>query len=282
MPLFELPNNTECALTSFVGRTQKSGPHDVPAVSFRLLLKSVPNTMLDMLSKDIRLTAYAPIEGQEHLPGVELVTPILRSKDLKHWAPETCLEGWRVIVSRGIADDSALQMGTCKIDDFKADFHDGGYIDLDFRVGTADIDEEGAGMLWARQKQKVFVTVIKPETPAPVIDGTTEAFERDHPGASAEDLFTGGDDEGAAVEDDEDAGHELEDRLDNALAASDEQPAEPHRGENWPFGTSGETAAGVPATADAEQRELEAGIAQSMSDAGVKPARRGRKVSTVE
>lgn len=187
MPRFELPNNTECRLTTFVGRTQKSGPHDVPAVSFRLLLESVPNTTLDMLSKDIRLTAYAPVEGQDQLPGVEPATPILRSKDLKHWAPETTLEGWRVIVARGIDDSSALQMGTCKIDDFKADFHDGGHIDLDFRVGTADIDEDGAGMLWARQKQKVFVTIIAPEAPAPAIDGTTEAFKRDHPDAGGQD-----------------------------------------------------------------------------------------------
>jgi hypothetical protein len=182
--LFNLPADTECTLTAFVGRTQKSGPHDVPAVSFRLRLASVSNAMLDLFSPTIRHVVYAPVEGQESLPGVDETTPILRSKDLKHWAPETCLEGWSVIVARGITESGALHMSTCKIDDFRFDFFEGGHMDIDFRVGTADVDEAGAGMLWGRQKCKVFVTVAAPEMPEqgePVIDGTTEAFERDHP-----------------------------------------------------------------------------------------------------
>ena len=147
---------------------------------------SVPNQMLDLFSPTMRLTVYAPIEGQEQLPGVELTTPILRSKDLKHWAPETCLEGWTVVVARGITEESALQMGACKVDDFRFDFFEGGHMDVDFRVSTADCDEAGAGMLWGRQKRKVFVTVTPPEAPAKAIDGSTEAFERDHPGASGQ------------------------------------------------------------------------------------------------
>lgn len=184
--LFHLNHDTECELTSFVGRTQKSGKDDVPAVSFRLKLSSVRNELLDLFSPTMRLTVYAPVEGQEQLPGVELTTPILRSKDLKHWAPETCLEGWTVVVARGITEESALQMGTCKVDDFRFDFFEGGHMDVDFRVSTADCDEAGAGMLWGRQKRKVFVTVTPPEAPAKAIDGSTEAFERDHPGASGQ------------------------------------------------------------------------------------------------
>ncbi len=184
--LFNLPHDTECELTAFVGRTQKAGKDDVPAVSFRLKLTSVRNDLLDLFSPTMRLTVYAPVEGQDQLPGVELTTPILRSKDLKHWAPETCLEGWTVVVARGITEESALQMGTCKVDDFRFDFFEGGHMDVDFRVSTADCDEAGAGMLWGRQKRKVFVTVTPPEAPAKAIDGSTEAFERDHPGASGQ------------------------------------------------------------------------------------------------
>jgi hypothetical protein len=186
--LFELPNNTECTLNKFVGRTQKSGKDDVPAVSFRLRLASVSNTMLDMFSKTMRLTVYEPVPGQEQLPGVELTTPILRSKDLKHWAPEDVrCEGWNIIVARGIDDDSALQMGKAKLDDFRFDFFEGGHMDVDFRVSTADLDEEGAGMLWGRQERKVFVGVIAPEVPPEPIDGTVSAFEKDHPDAT--DMF---------------------------------------------------------------------------------------------
>lgn len=225
--LFHLPADTECELTSFVGRTQKSGPDDVPAVSFRLLLSSVSNELLDLFSPTIRLTAYEAVPGQEDLPGVSPTTPILRSKDLKHWAPETRLEGWKLIVARGITDEGALQMGTCKLDDFKFDFFDGGHVDCDFRVSTADVDEAGAGMLWGRQKRKVFVTIIAPEVPpkgdtAAVIDGTTEAFKRDHP-----DLV----DQAGDGEPGEDDGPEGEDDADQdgpTLAADD--PPKPKRG----------------------------------------------------
>lgn len=190
--LFHLDPDTECELTSFVGRVQKSGPDDVPAVTFRLKLDSVRNELLDLFSPTMRHTVYEAVPGQEQLPGVEITTPILRSKDLKHWAPETRLEGWKVIISRGITDDSALQMGTVKLDEFKFDFFEGGHMDVEFRVSTADIDEAGAGMLWGRQKRKVFATITAPELPAPAIDGSVEAFTKDHPEATATDLFAAG------------------------------------------------------------------------------------------
>lgn len=79
--MFELKTTTECELTQFTGRPQKSGRDDVPAVSFSLKISNASNTMLDLLSPTMRLTAYAPIEGQEQLPGVELTTPVLRCPD---------------------------------------------------------------------------------------------------------------------------------------------------------------------------------------------------------
>lgn len=38
--MFELKTTTECELTQFTGRTQKSGRDDVPAVSFRVFPSS--------------------------------------------------------------------------------------------------------------------------------------------------------------------------------------------------------------------------------------------------
>ena len=280
--LFELPTNTECELTTFVGRTQKSGTEDVPAVTFRLKLSGVSNILLDRFSKTIRHTIYKAVEGQEQLPGVEDTTPLLQSKNLVHWAPETCLEGWTVWLARGISDGSALQMGSCKVDNFRFDFFEGGRMDVDFRVSTADVDEDGAGMLWGRQKRKVFVTVTAPEMPAGdalVIDGT-----KGHPGAAAAaaaqqeagDLFAqahGNADqvEGAVPDDDNGDGTGASDQHagDFGTANADEADlaAEAQRGgEDWPSGA-------------AEQAELEAGMAQAMAAAGLKPkaARRPRR-----
>lgn len=288
--LFSLPNDTECVLTTFVGRTQKSGPDDVPAVTFRLKLASVSNMLLDLFSKTIRHTVYRAVEGQEQLPGMEDTTPILQSKDLTDWSPDTCLEGWTVIVARGIGDDSALQMGSCKVDDFRFSFFDGGHMDVDFRISTADVDEAGAGMLWSRQKRKVFVMITAPEAPddKPVIDGSVEAFQKDHPEAG--DLFAaqhgGGDrhagDFGAA---DDDGGDET-----GAPGAGDSDDAGTgERGENWPFpgGDSAQAAAagGEPdwpagdAAAD-DMAQFEAGAKATIEAAGIAPrGRRTRRTS---
>ena len=288
--LFSLPNNTECVLTTFVGRTQKSGPDDVPAVTFRLKMASVSNMLLDLFSKTIRHTVYRAVEGQEQLPGMEDTTPILQSKDLTDWAPDTCLEGWRVIVARGIGDDSALQMGSCKVDDFRFSFLDGGHMDVDFRISTADVDEAGAGMLWGRQKRKVFVMITAPEAPTakPAIDGSKEAFQRDHPefkdGAdpNAGDLFAeqhGGEQPAGDTDqaDDDSAGP--------GAGSSDDAPfGEPQTGENWPFPKDDGAADSEGGETDSanEAAKFEAGAAAAIAKAGVAPrGRRGRKVAGV-
>jgi hypothetical protein len=257
--LFQLTTETETELTTFVGRTQKAGKEDVPAVTFRLKLSSVHNGILDLFSPTIRATAYKAVEGQEDLPGVEAATPILRSKDLKHWAPETRLEGWTVTMARGRNDDTALVMGACKLDDFRFDLEEGGHVDIDFRVSTADVDEAGAGMLWGRQKRLVFVRIEAPELPAA---GATEATgaqidgTRGHPGAA----------EGQTSLLDGDAM-----TPERALAGADPED------EHIP-GQDDEDDGAAPDTGADEQAELEAGMSQAVASAGLKPRRSRAKV----
>lgn len=269
--LFQLPTDTECELTTFVGRTQKSGPEDVPAVTFRLRMASVPNTLLDLISTTMRHTVYAPVEGQEQLPGADVTTPILRSKDLKHWAPETRLEGWRVIVARGITDGSALQMGTCKIDDFHFDFLDGGHMDVDFRISTADVDEAGAGMLWGRQKRKVFVTVTAPELPAKpanAIDASRDAPDLP-PERDATDLFAAGEGEGPDDDTDTEGGET------DVTGNSDDWPFPGSAdGEAPPQSVTTETTRSPAGSRTARGREktkaaLKAGAQEGRADGGI-------------
>lgn len=307
--MFELTTTTECELTSFTGRTQKSGRDDIPAVSFRLKIVDAKNTILDTLSKTIREVIYAPVEGQEQLPGVEIVTPVLRCREMKTWKSDVVHEGWKLFISRGIQEGGGLQMGSCKLDEFTFDLHDQGFVDCEFRVSTADLDEEGAGMLWGRQKRKVFVQVHAPELPAA---GATEATGAQidgsvgHPGAAGQgSLLEDGDDDGdgeGAGDDglggfDDDMGRgETEapsgesegsesgtEGTEGETGAADEQPADPQRGENWPFPTgsekSDEQRSAEAMAAEREQAEIEAGMQQSIAAAGVSPkGRRSRKV----
>jgi hypothetical protein len=281
--MFQLMTTTECELTQFTGRTQKSGRDDVPAVSLRLKIKSAKNTLLDMLSPTIREVIYAPVEGQEQLPGVEIVTPVLRCPDMKTWKSEVVHEGWKLFISRGIEEDGGLQMGSCKVDEFTFDLYQGGHVDCEFRISTADLDEEGAGMLWGRQKRKVFVQLHAPEMPAAgateatgaAIDGTVG-----HPGAAGQGSLLGDGDDDDGPGDDGLGG--FDDDLERSDDGAAEQPTDPQRGENWPFPTGG-AKTDEQLAAEREQAELEAGMQQAIDKAGVAPkgARRQRKVAAV-
>lgn len=178
--MFELKTPTEAKMTSFTGRTQRHGDEDVPAVSFRLQFMQAPNSWLDKISPTLRPALYKSVEGQEQLPGVEPATPVLRSRDIKHIKLENVYEGWRVTIEHGIDDESALVMGSVKIDDIGVTLHEGGFCDFEVRFGTADLDRHGAGLLWSKQKEMVSVMAKAPAPKQAAIDGTTEAFKRDY------------------------------------------------------------------------------------------------------
>lgn len=193
--MFELLTPTEAVLRTLTPRTEKHGEDDVSAVSLGLTITG-PNTLLDALRPGLRTTLYTPVEGQEQLPGVEPSTPLLRCSGIESLKLDACFEGWTMKVDRGIDDSTAIELGGCKVDAFVVHPAEGGSINLQLRVGTSDISEDEAGWLFGKLKQSISITLHAPKPRAAAIDGSTEAFERDHPGASAEDLFAAGADAG--------------------------------------------------------------------------------------
>lgn len=212
---FELLTLTEATLTTFTGRTETHGKATVSAVSFRLRF-SGPNTLLDLLSASARKTFYEAAPGQEDLPGVDPTTPHLRSRDIKQWSPENAYEGWTVTVDYGYDEAKPIEMGGCKIDDFKCDLHDDpGMVDIECRIGTSNLDWMGAGRLWSKQRQKVHVMLAAPLTPST----NPEAGERD-PNQMTLDGSTGA---------------EIGEPSAARQAADAEFSGEPRRGDDWPF-----------------------------------------------
>ena len=235
--MFEITEFTEARLTAVTNRIEKRGDEDVPAVSLSVELTTA-NTILDDIDPGLRHALYKAVESQDELPGVEPATPVLRTNSIDKVSLTTSHEGWRLFVDDGIDDTTPMAFGGVKVDKLSVDAKQGGSIVLKMRLGTSDVDAEKLGKLGMHNGQSIWVQLLKPEKPADVIDGSTAAFEADHPdagdlfaeqhGASGDDAGEGdpdefSDDEGSApdVQDDEDAGPELEDRLDNALAAAD-------------------------------------------------------------
>jgi hypothetical protein len=172
--------DTQAKLTSFTGRTEMHGDERVPAVSLGITI-TAPNTILDTLAPGLRMSLYKAADGQPQLDGIEESTPLLRAQGIGSLSLERSFEGWAVTVAHGIDDGSAIRLGTCKVDGFKVHPCEGGSVDLSFRVGTSELDEEAAGMLWKKNGQGIVITLTPPVPKQEAIDGSKAAFDADHP-----------------------------------------------------------------------------------------------------
>lgn len=254
---FEL-TDAAAKLSSVTPRTERHGDDEVFAISLGFKLTTA-NTILDRLNPTLRDALYKAVEGQEVLPGVDATTPLLRTRAIDSLSLGACFEGWTLTIPHGIDEDQPIKIGNARVDKFKVTPHEGGSVDLTFRVGSNDIDATEAGLLCAKLGQEVDISLTAPviATGAPVIDGSTEAFKADHPEAG--DLFA----DGAA---DQHAGD----------FGTDETGA-PGAGDSDDAGADSE---GGETDQAGDAAEFEAGAAAAIAKAGVAPrGRRGRKTS---
>ncbi len=235
--MLQITEFTEARIT-VQNRTEKHGDEDVPAVTMTAEIEAA-NTLLDLIDPAIRHALYKSVEGQDQLPGVEPATPVLRCNSFDTIPLTTAHEGWRVFVDDGIDDTTPMEFVGVKVDKLRVDAKQGGTILLKMRLGTSDVDADKLGKLGMHNGQSIWLKLLQPEKVEPAIDGSVEAFERDHPGASAEDLFAAGD---ASI---------TQERGPEDVDGIGDDPA------------------------DTDDAELEAGMAQAMAAAGVRT--KGRK-----
>lgn len=278
--MFQIAEFTEARLTSVTNRTEKHGDEDKPAVSLSVEITAA-NTLLDAIDPNIRHALYKAVEGQDQLPGVEPATPVLRCNSFDTVALTTAHEGWRLLVDDSIDDTTPMEFAGVKVDKLRVDAKQGGSVVLKVRLGTSDVDADRLGKLGMHNGQAVWIKILPPEKAADAIDGSTEAFKKDHPDAT--DLFTAGagtpgpDDDGDDVPPDgADEGSE------GGPVEHAEQPTDPERGEHWPFGTDGGASGTAAASGETNGAEsgtagdadaFEAGAARAIREAGVRPKR---------
>lgn len=184
--MFQLTDMTEVHVASVTNRVEKHGDDDRPAVSLGLELTAA-NTILDLIDPTLRHALYKAVDDQEQLPGVEAATPVLRSNSFDSHTLTTAHAGWTLAVDDGVDDTQPMVFGGVKVDKFRVEAKQGGSIVLRFRVGTSDVDADKLGKLAMHNGQSIWITLTAPKPGAAPIDGTTEAFESDHPDAT--DLF---------------------------------------------------------------------------------------------
>ncbi len=213
--MFQINETTMATITSVTPRIEKHGDDDRPAVSIKVAIEA-PNTLLDAIDPQIRHALYVAVEGQDELPGVEAATPVLRCNSFDTHHLTTKHEGWTLAVDNDIDDTNPMKFGGVKVDKLVVEAKQGGSIVLSLRLGTSDVDADRMGWLAMHNGESIWITLTPPEKAPDAIDGTKEAFERDHPQPSAEDLFAAGagpEDEGSEGGD-PDAGQASKDALD--------------------------------------------------------------------
>lgn len=262
--MLEITEFTEARLASVTNRTEKHGDEEVPAVTLAVEITTA-NTILDGICPGLRHALYKAVEGQEQLPGIELSTPVLRSNVIEKVQLTTAHEGWRLQVDDGIDDTDPMAFDGVKVDKLKVDAKQGGSITLGVRLGTSDVDSERLGKLAMHNGQSIWIKLLKPEPKPDAIDGSNAAFQADHPDAT--DLFAAGGEDGAETgETRADAGE--------SPGAGDDAQAQDGAATGDHAGETGDD------DSAREQREIEAGMSQSIAAAGVAPkGRRGRKTA---
>lgn len=246
---FEL-TDAAAKLSSVTPRTERHGDDEVFAISLGFKLTTA-NTILDRLNPTLRDALYKSVEGQEVLPGVDPTTPLLRTRAIDSLSLGACFEGWTLTIPHGIDEDQPIKLGNARVDKFKVTPHEGGSIDLTFRVGSNDIDATEAGLLCARLGQEVDISLTAPviANGMPAIDGSVDAFKADHPDAG--DLFAAGANEQHAGD-----------------FGTDDAPGTGSSDDAGSDSEGGETDSGAA--------EFEAGVQKALDSAGVAP-KRGRR-----
>lgn len=267
--MFQLTEFTEARLASVTNRIEKHGDEDVPAITLSVVITAA-NTLLDTIDANLRHALYkAKPDETPELPGMESNTPILRTNCIDTIVLTTSHEGWTLLVDDDIDESDPMTFDGVKVDKLRVDAKQGGSIELTARLGTCDVDAERLGKLGMHNGQSIWVKLLKPEVKADAIDGSVKAFQADHPDAT--DLFAAGGDAQPLGSDamTGNSGPESSEPEDDGSGKSDagDQSSDPSFDQ---------------AAAQREQAELEAGMAASIKDAGVKPARRGRKTAAVE
>lgn len=271
---FEIPTPTAAKLNTVTPRKEMHGDEPVSAVSLGLSITG-PNTLLDNLDGGkLRNALYMAVPDQEQLPGVEPATPLLRARGIEVVSLAGTLEGWTVGFEHGIDEDSAIVLGSSKVDKFRVKPMEGGSVELLFRVGTSDISEEEAGALFGKLGQEVMISLKAPvKAEGPVIDGTVG-----HPGAAA-----GGDPDAGDLFADAHGDEDQRDQHAGDFGQADDDAAGPGAGSSDDAGTLDDGNSGpVDGAADSASNDaaaFEAGLKREIADAGLQPkaARRSRR-----
>jgi hypothetical protein len=209
MPQFSLDEMTQVTISNVNIRSELHGTEHVPAVDIDVKL-TASNDILSMFHGSLKSMFYGEANGasgeQPELEGVPPVSSLTRllCPYLEPISIKREHAGYELTIDHGTGGDRNIVMGQCEVNKFKVDLKEGGSVELKFRVQAAGLDEATLGKVGTLIGREVPLMLTAPEEKqqelspgepkrgdswpfpdkAEPIDGTTEAFKKDHPDAT--------------------------------------------------------------------------------------------------
>lgn len=159
--MFQILEMTEATLATLTPRVEKHGDDEKPAVSLGLAI-TMSGAVLDQIDKELRGRLFKHSDTKP-LPGVTEAMTVLACHSIDRVLLPTKHEGWTLAVDDGIDDTDPMLFGSCKVDKFSVEPHQGGSVTLRFRVGTSDLDAARSGMLAMHVGRSIWITATPPK-----------------------------------------------------------------------------------------------------------------------
>jgi hypothetical protein len=190
---FSLPSFTEVLVRSVNVRSERHGTEEVPAIDIGVRFV-VSNKVLDEFSPDIRKAFYKAAPKSSAEPELEGVEPLSDTPVRKLTMIEMPLalvgEGhlWNCCIDYGLGGKSNLEFAA-GVNKFEVHaMHEGGSIELDWRLQVSNVDANLIGKVGALVKHKTLLTMVS----GPESDNTKEKGQAQlpidgtvgHPGAA--------------------------------------------------------------------------------------------------
>lgn len=200
MKTFAIPPAQRLKVVKVTPRKETHGKELVQAISMRLEWWPEDNSALNLLHPNLQdLLFWTPPEAaaQAELDGV---APVKKHRRVNTLAMplkvEASFSGYQITIEHGIDDSTALELYACALDKFEFEAKDGGAAPMRWSLASnKQVTPQLVGLLCGLEGSTIVATLVPPTEQEQAIDGTTEAFQKDHPGADGQaDLLDGGDD----------------------------------------------------------------------------------------
>jgi hypothetical protein len=200
--MFKITEFTEALLESLSSKPDKDGK---PGVSLGIAMQ-VDNEVLDSIDPTLAPQLFKHNSTQP-LPGVRDALTVVACNSVERTLLTTKHEGWTLKVDDGIDESKPLTFGSCKLNKFSVEAHQGGKVTLRYNAWTTDIDAARFGMLGMHVDQAIWIMATPPKpgeepksTPPKKDPDATDLFAGRDPNDDDDQADDEGDSEGGETD----------------------------------------------------------------------------------